>query len=164
MWEKPFSRGQAWIDLLLSANHEDKKFVSGKAVIDGKRGSIYKSMEYFSRRWGWDRKKVKRLLDALEADRMITVNATTHGTTITIVNYEKYQGRRTTKGAAEGQPKDNSGISEGQDLPTYKNIKNIKNIKKEKEGGCAAVCPAGGSEPGFVDPMEEYYRQMGDLE
>lgn len=165
VWQaKPFSQGQAWIDLLLLANHEDKKFMSGQSLVHGKRGDIYKSIVFFSERWGWERKKVKRFLDALEADRMAVVNATTHGTTITLINYGKYQSARTTKRPTEGQPMDNSVLTEGQQLPTYKNIKNNKKNKEGKEGGSAAVCPPGKPDPGFVDPVEEYYRKMGDLE
>ena len=80
LWDdKPFSRGQAWIDLILLANHKDADFVSGLQTVHGKRGTVYKSHLFLAKRWGWDRKKVARFLNALENAQMISQNGTTHG-------------------------------------------------------------------------------------
>ncbi|WP_322020128.1 hypothetical protein [Clostridium butyricum] len=39
LWEdKPFSRGQAWIDLILLVNHEDNKTLIDGELIEVKRG------------------------------------------------------------------------------------------------------------------------------
>lgn len=126
LWtDKPFSKGQAWIDLLMLAKHRDDKLISQGKLIDGKRGSVYRSVLFFANRWGWDRKKVKRFLDALECEGMITVNSTTHGTTISIINYSKFQDSGTANETADGittpQPA-------GQPLPTYN-----KDNKENKE-------------------------------
>lgn len=113
--DKPFSKGQAWIDLIILAKRTDEKFMSGGRMINGKRGCVYKSILYLSDRWGWDRKKTSRFLSGLEADKMITVKATTHGTTIRIEKYDDFQGKGTTKGTTngqqKGQQKDNKTVS-----------------------------------------------------
>jgi hypothetical protein len=139
IWEsgKPFDERSAWIDLLLTANHFDNKiFVDGdlKTI---ERGQFVTSVLGLAERWGWERKKVSKFLNALESDNMITQNRTTHGTTLTIVNYGFYQDCGTTDGTTKGQPmvqpKDNQRTTEGQRLPTNKNIKNNKNVKNDKE-------------------------------
>lgn len=91
LWEeKPFSKGQAWIDLLMLANYAEKKKPEKGEVITYKRGNVNLSMKYLASRWGWDRRTVKRFLDLLESDGMVSVCGTTHGTTISIVNYEVF--------------------------------------------------------------------------
>ena len=97
LWKKkPFSEGQAWIDLIFLANHDDKKFMSGQSVVDGKRGTVYRSILYLSDRWGWSRSKTTRFLQLLENDGMIVKNSTTHDTTITLVKYRHFQDSRAT--------------------------------------------------------------------
>lgn len=99
VWEdKPFSRGAAWVDLLLLANYTDKKKSKNGGICTYKRGDVNLSMVHLADRWGWDRRKVKRFLNALESDGMVQVNSTTYGTTITIVNYEFYNNGGTTNG------------------------------------------------------------------
>ena len=55
--DEPFSRGQAWIDLLLLANHKDKKGYSGSQVQTFARGDVNKSISSLAERWGRSRKK-----------------------------------------------------------------------------------------------------------
>lgn len=76
LWEeRPFSRGQAWIDLLLLAKFRDESFISRRGnLIDGKRGHVYRSIASLADRWGWSRKKVDHFFNQLEADNMIKVN------------------------------------------------------------------------------------------
>ena len=116
--DKPFSKGQAWIDLIILAKRTDEKFTSGNRIISGKRGCVYKSILYLSDRWGWDRKKTRAFLDALEEDKMITVKAAANGTTIRIENYEEYQSSTVAKdkdkGQQNGQRKDSQGTAKGQ--------------------------------------------------
>ena len=123
VWDdKPFSRGQAWIDLIILAKRTNEKFMSDGRMVNGKRGCVYKSILHLSNRWGWNRKKTSRFLGELEADKMITVKTTTHGTTIRIENYEEYQGSTVAKdkdkgqqnGQQNGQQKDNERTAKGQ--------------------------------------------------
>lgn len=89
--KEPFDMRSAWIDLLLSACWKDeKKLFNGKLTVF-KRGTVYKSMTELANRWHWHRTTVGRFLKLLESDEMVQVNATTHGTTITIVNWDFYQ-------------------------------------------------------------------------
>lgn len=120
IWNAPeaYDIRSAWVDLLLLANHEDKKGIYNGKVVTYKRGTIFRSVLSLSKRWHWDRKKVKRFLDLLESDGMVTTKGTTEGTTITIVNYGKIQDSGTTKRAT-------NGTTSGQHRDTNKNDKEI---------------------------------------
>ena len=89
--DKPFSKGQAWIDLILLANHSDNKCMVGNKVEEVKRGSFITSELKLMDRWGWGRKKVQLFLKFLESESMIVRSANNKRTAITIVNYDVYQ-------------------------------------------------------------------------
>ena len=92
LWkDEPFTYGTAWIDLLLLANYEDKKMPYKGEMIICKRGDVNLSYSALADRWKWSRWKVKSFITLLVSDGMVTTNATTHRTTITIVNYDKFQ-------------------------------------------------------------------------
>ena len=117
MWnERPFSKGQAWVDLLLMVNHADKKELRGNKIVTYQRGQKHTSELKLAEKWGWSRNKVRAFLDLLEADNMISKKGTTEGTTITIENYEVYQ----VKGTTKGQRKD----SERNTNKEYKELNN----------------------------------------
>lgn len=117
--EKPFTKGQAWVDLILLANHKDKKVAYKGEIIICKRGEVNRSITELAKRWGWSRDKARRFLDILQQDEMILVNATTNRTTITLINYGIFQLLPTTDKATSRQRAD-----------TNKNDKNEKNIYK----------------------------------
>lgn len=84
LWlSEPFSRGQAWIDLLLLAQWRDRGIY--------KAGTVYCSMLFFADRWKWSRGRVKRFLDKLESEGRIRTETTKDGTTVLIENWGKYQ-------------------------------------------------------------------------
>lgn len=96
LWtEEKFSKGQAWVDLLLLADY--------------KTGSIPYGKLFLAKRWKWSRNKVTRYLSYLESEKMISLkriprwtrNDTQNDTqkrthTITLITIEKwafFQGR-----------------------------------------------------------------------
>lgn len=125
LWDdKPFSRGQAWIDLLLLANHSDGKGISKGQPVEYKTGTVHYSILSLSERWGWSRHKVRDFLDALERDHMVVQKRTPQGTSITIENWGVYQTLGTPEGTTEGQQKDNKRTQ----TIINKNKKNNKNV------------------------------------
>lgn len=98
LWEdKPFSKGQAWVDMLLMANHADKKFMLGNELVEVKAGSFITSEYKLMERWGWSKTKVRSFLDILQKDEMIVKNSDRKKTTITLVNYGLFQDSETTE-------------------------------------------------------------------
>ena len=143
LWEdKPFSRGQAFIDLLLMVNHQDKKILFNGDLIEVKRGSKITSLRKLSEEWGWSTKKTKKFLELLEKDNMITVKSDNKKTLITIENYSLYQDSGNTEETEEKQEgnseeiqKRNKGNSkENQKKTNKKDKEDIKKDNKEKEG------------------------------
>lgn len=97
LWaEKPFDKSHAWIDMLLLANHEDKKFVLGNELVEVKQGSFITSEVKLMERWGWGKSKTRAFLDLLQSDGMIVKISDRKKTTINIVNYSDYAILKTT--------------------------------------------------------------------
>lgn len=121
LWsDKPFTKGQAWVDLLLLANHKDKNVLIGSHTEMVERGSFITSELKLMERWGWGRKKVKLFLNFLESQKMIERNANNKRTAITIVNYGFYQDcdlpkeqQKNSKGTAKEQQRDSRGTAKG---------------------------------------------------
>lgn len=119
LWsDKPFTKGQAWVDLLLLANHRDKNVLLGNCTELVERGSFITSELKLMERWGWGRKKVKLFLNFLESQKMIERNANNKRTAITIVNYGFYQDcdlpkeqQKNSKRTAKEQQRDSTGTA-----------------------------------------------------
>ena len=94
LWtDKPFSRGQAWIDMLLLANYEDRTIFRKNKIVTVNRGSFFTSVRELSERWGWGKNKVADFLNVLEAQKMIQRVTDASGTLVSIENYAVYQKR-----------------------------------------------------------------------
>lgn len=130
MWFlEPFTKAQAWIDLIGNTNHKDKTINIRGNLIKIKRGQLGWSQITMGKRWRWSRQKVRRFLELLVREEMIDIDNSeiTSGITlrqtkktiqqnkkqnnrylttiITIKNYDKYQ-NDTTDDTAERQQKD----------------------------------------------------------
>ena len=88
---EPFDKRSAWIDLLLSVNHKNKKIPFENGFIEIERGQVLTSIKQLSEKWKWSRHKVSDFLNQLEQDTMIVQVRDTRKTLISIVNYNIYQ-------------------------------------------------------------------------
>ena len=119
MWlEEPFSKGQAWLDLIYKAYWKDSTLSvnSRKDQVFIPRGSMYFTYRYFAKRWQWDIGKVIRfikflarqcdiktpwgvhsypdsIIDRVYEDREIDLHSNSKGTILTIRNYNIYQSK-----------------------------------------------------------------------
>lgn len=98
-----FSKGQAWVDLLMLANHSDKDILFNGEIVTIKRGQYLTSMVKLSEKWLWNRKTVLSFLKLLEKDKMIVRKSDNKKTLITIENYEIYQSKDDDVGQQNGQ-------------------------------------------------------------
>lgn len=127
---KPFSEGQAWIDILCITNYE-KGFIKTKngEIITIQCGECGYSVLTLSERWGWSRGKVKRFLSLLEKQEMIQQKMHGKHTIINVLNFSKYQSRTTNDTTND--------TTNGQQTDTIKKNKEEKEKekinKKEKE-------------------------------
>ena len=93
---EPFTRMQAFIDLILIANHERTTFFKRGIKITVERGQTVRSEDELALRWKWSRGKVRRFLVELENDTKIVQQKSRLCNCISVVNYEKYQLSDTT--------------------------------------------------------------------
>lgn len=126
--DKPFSKGQAWMDLILMANHKDNKFPLGDEIVTVERGCLITSELKLMDRWGWSKSKVRLFLNQLQNDKMIVKKTDRKKTTINIVNYGIYQESETT----EEPIKDHKKTDSRPIKDTNKNVKNDKNERINK--------------------------------
>lgn len=125
LWEeKPFSKGQAWVDMLLMANHRPKEVLLGNKVILIDRGQFHTSELKLAQRWGWSRNKVRNFLALLVEQKMSTTQGTTKGTTVTIEKYTFYQDTPTTQGTVKRQRKNIEKTSKGTQTTMKNNVNN----------------------------------------
>lgn len=126
---EPFSKGQAWVDLLMRANWQrTEKIFRGKAYVI-ERGQLVTSVDALSKRWKWHRNKVSRYITLLCELGMVHKVRILCGTLLTIENYDSFQGQWDTD---EASREASNGAKHGAKHGSYnKNIKNNKKNKKE---------------------------------
>lgn len=112
-----YSKFEAWVYLLLSANHQARKIDIGSKLIIVGRGQLLTSQAALARRWSWHRETVSQFLYQLKADEMLGIETSKHTSTgftlLTICNYSKYQGGK--EQASDIQP---TSKSQNPDIPT----------------------------------------------
>ena len=106
-FKEPFTKGQAWIDMLLMAAYKNTTVEIRGISVSLKRGQLAMSEETYSKRWQWHRSKVRRYLDYLASESLmqIKVNTTNVTSVVTIVNYEKYQAAERKTSTRKTPPK-----------------------------------------------------------
>ena len=122
LWLKePFTKGQAWLDMVGRANYEDNGTI--------KRGQFPTSALKLAERWQWHRSKVRRFLDMLVEMEMIAYESSQKGIIITILNYEKYQ-KNDQKNRPTNRPTDrptDRPTNRPTDEPTNRPTESIEN-------------------------------------
>ena len=126
LWKsEPFTRGQAWVDLILLANHKDSFFYKRGNKVIVLRGQVGRSIVELSDRWSWSRSKVNKFLKDLEKEQQIEQQKNNVTQIVTILNYDLFQ----EKEQQIEQQKSNRKTSKEQQKDTYKNVKNVKEEK-----------------------------------
>ena len=134
LWQrKPFSYGQAWIDILLQCNHSDSKVLIEGELLNCKRGQSLKSLKTWAQRWGWSIQKVRTYFTLLEKDKMIVTKGLRKTTLLTIVNYDIYQREQHGDNTeiTQRQHRDNTEITTNKNEKKNKNEKNESSYSKE---------------------------------
>ena len=137
--DKPFNRGAAWIDLIMLANHENKKIIFNGSMVEIKRGEKITSLRKLSERWGWSRGKTKKFLNLLKDENMIEFKTDHQKTTYKIVNYNVYQNEDLDKRATEKPLNDQQRATEKPLNDTNNNINNYNNVNNNNGVGQAEL-------------------------
>ncbi|MFR1708952.1 MAG: hypothetical protein ACLSV2_08640 [Clostridium sp.] len=136
-----------WLDILLQANHQEKKVLLGNELVLIERGSFHTSELKLAKKWGVSKTTVRKFLELLESDRTITTIKSKKGTTLKVSNYEDYQGfseeEKTDKKPQKNHNVDHKKTIEepygipikNHEVDTNNNDKELyKNDKNEEEG------------------------------
>ena len=131
-FSEPFTRSQAWIDMLIIANHKDSMFYKRGIRVDIKRGQIGYDIDTLSKRWKWSRGKVERFFLQLEMDSQIVRQKNNVTTLISICNYELYQADSKANDKASSKADGQQTVKQTDTDKNNKNNKNENNDKKER--------------------------------
>ena len=158
-----FSHFEAWVDLLLSANHSHGKVPIGSKLIPVERGQVLTSQLSLAKRWRWNRKTVNAFLTLAKGDQILDFESSkgvdTGYTLITIRNYSKYQDRENeTLDIEADNGTDIQGTMEGH--PRDNNNKNKEEIKKKniRPFSPGSTNSNGASELTLEETFEVFYR------
>jgi len=159
LWKsEPFTRGQAWVDLLLLANHKEG-FIRARGIrIDILRGQVGTSQVELAKRWKWSRGKVKRFLNELEVDQQIEQQKDNVSSLITITNYNQYQGDDTANDTANGTASDTAN---GTLTRRTNNNKELKTSLSEQSSDVADWLKE--ADPFYLNLCEWFYNNLKSL-
>ena len=87
---EPFTKWQAWLDLILSACHEPGDMFVRGIKVKMKVGGVYKGAVELAERWKWSRGKVERYITYLSEEKRIVLQKSKVISSILIVGYERY--------------------------------------------------------------------------
>ncbi len=138
IWDfKHADKTMAWIDMLMLANHEKKKFLLNGVLVECDRGELAYSQLTLAERWHWSRNKVRGFMELLKSDGMIVQRSNTVTTVITICNYSQYQDLQTMQGTADGTTEGTTKVqrtaSAGPAQGTQTTIKQLNNENNENK-------------------------------
>lgn len=119
---EPFTRSQAFIDLLLLANHKPATFFIRGIEVRLQPGQLAWSQKNLAARWKWNFKTVRRYLSSLERLQMVETKTDNITTIISVRNWTLYQRNGEQRGDQNGEQKESKAETDN----------NVKNDKKEK--------------------------------
>ena len=129
IWEgESFDKRSAWIDLLLTVNHSERKVHFGKEILVVKAGETVTSVAKLSERWNWSRHKVSNFLNLLEKEEMIIQSRDNKKSTIKVLNFKVYQGQEPEQGHQKDIKRTSNFSPACKINPVAKNSEDIKKL------------------------------------
>ena len=147
-FDEPFTKWQAWHDLLFLAEWKDRRFMIRGNIVNAKRGCVYVPQVKLAERWMWSRNKVTRFLNLIEKLGRVKQQKSNVINCISIVNYKKYQSSETsnetsseTSNETSNETSSETTLNEDNKLNKYithtarvrEEISNDINIKYQRE-------------------------------
>tara|TARA_Y100001963_G_C6772723_1_gene445751 strand:+ start:1521 stop:2315 length:795 start_codon:yes stop_codon:yes gene_type:complete len=90
-----YSNMEAWLWLLVKANHKDNKFLLGNKMVKVEKGQMITSQKKLCKEFKWGNSKLRSFLKLLQSEDMIELKVDSKSTLITISNYRKLQEKQT---------------------------------------------------------------------
>lgn len=147
MADAKFDERSAWIDLILSVNHAEKKIMINGNLKTIKPGQMWTSYDKLAARWHWSKWKVIHYTKMLKSDGMIYMDSTPSGTLLTLVNYRNFADTPNTEHTTD-HTTDYTTYHTTDHTTDHTQTRNERNIKNDKEIK---------KHPRFArDPVEDY--------
>ncbi len=143
--DRPFSKFEAWLDLLQTARYDKEEttdWIAGKPIKYG-RGQLPASVRFLKERWNWgSNTKVEQFLKQLETRTMIKTEKGQGQTVVTICKYDDYnltkENEKTAKGQQQrrkqGQEKDESNKDNKEEINTMLDFASFWLKYQDKKG------------------------------
>jgi len=137
---EPFTKWQAWNDMIRMVNWDTGEIKDGQEIIKLKRGEFCHTEKHLAEKWKWSRGKIRRFLTWLENDSRITVRKTVPKTVhrtghprivVYLCNYQKYQLPIKNGGTSDSTPDGTPDSTETNNNIQITNSNN-KNIPYEE--------------------------------
>ena len=131
--KEPFTKWQAWCDLILLAYFAPTEFFVRGIRVKAKRGCVYKGVLELAERWKWSRGKVERFLSYLVSDKRVSIQKNNVISCVSILNYEKYQQNETTNESTNESP--NGQANEHLIRRSKEDSNNLKAVSQDCDDG-----------------------------
>jgi len=127
---REFSKLEAWLDLLMSAQHDEdpQDVILGMTVLKCHYGECLKSVQTWADRWGWNPSKVRRFLSLLVQLGQIRFKSEVQTTRIIVINFAQYDPKR----RANDEQTNCIRRASDEQATTDNNDNNVKNEKNNK--------------------------------
>ncbi len=144
-----------WIHLLIKAAHNQRKTYWNGNLVELQEGQLITGRKKLSEETGIGEQVIRKWLKIFEVNQQITIEKTSVGSCISILNYNEYQekNQHSNQRATSGQPTTNQRST--NDQPLYKELKNDKNDKNVRRGSIAAFAPPS------PDQVRDYFFEIG---
>ena len=159
---EPFTKAQAWVDLIAMANFADKTKYYRGTFHKIKRGQVVTSQRTLAERWKWSKAKVATFIRTLVDAEMVTTDNTNRWTVLTIVNYAKYQDKPTTKRPQTNPQSDHEATTERPQKGLQEEYKNkeIPSVYIPTRAELSAYVSEDGLQAD-ADAIYDYYESVG---
>ncbi len=131
--KEPFTKWQAWCDLILLAYFAPTEFFVRGIRVKAKRGCVYKGVLELAERWKWSRGKVERFLSYLVSDKRVSIQKNNVISCVSILNYEKYQQNESTNESTNESP--NGQANEHLIRRSKEDSNNLKAVSQNCDDG-----------------------------
>ena len=136
---RKFSNFEAWMYLLLTANHRDNKVLIGNKLVDVKVGGMITSQQKLCSKFKWSNSKLRAFLKLLESEKMLVVKTNKICTMLSICNYNDLQSTTNHKNITKTLQKNHKNTQ----TIMNNNVNNNTNIVDRENKFINEVCAEG---------------------
>ena len=161
---EPFTKRDAWIDILLNVVYEETKISVGYQNLRLSPGQWLISYRFLANRWRWSKDKVAKFLRWLsvgeEPELKLTPLPRLKRTLLTVIKWETYQGEQDSNGDSK---KDSGKTVARQWQDKDKEVKELKELKKPAPSAVELSTNVEKSKPKAQKRVEGFINNFGKV-